>query len=315
MRVRIILFLLMICSKVYAQNEPIYSHYMFNSMSFNPAFSGNYDKLHLQSTYRMQWIGIEGAPRTLMSSIDAPIFNKMSAGLEVLQDNIGDFSNTTVYGNYAYRININESSRISFGLGLGIRMQRLGKDDISQLDPIFNNLSYNQNAFNAKAGAHYSNNKFYFSISSTELIPSANFINSTGTKNKNQSLFISSGYSLRIADEFVIYPSILYRENFKNASYFNFTNLVGYKSTLWFGLSYRQGFYLFNEYTKIDKNDFSKVIGFLFDYELNDMFRFGYNYDFSLSNNQSLGNGSHELSVSYFLNSKKSTRMLNPRYL
>lgn len=314
MRVRVLLLLLIVFSKVYAQNEPIYSHYMFNSMSFNPAFAGNYDKLHLQTSYRLQWLGIEGAPRTIMSSIDAPIFNKMSAGLEILQDNIGDFSNTSVYGNYAYRININEASRISLGLGIGIRMQRLGKDNISMLDPIFNNLNYNQNDFNAKAGIHYSNNKFYFSVSSTELLPSSNYINSE-VKNKNQSVFISSGYSLKIADEFVFYPSILYRENFKNASYFNFTSLVGYKSTLWLGLSYRQGFYLFNEYTKVNKNDFSKVIGLLFDYELNDLFRVGYNFDFNIANNQSLGNSSHELSLSYFLNSKKSTRMLNPRYL
>lgn len=299
---------------VYSQNDPIYSHYMFNSISFNPAFTGNYDKLHLQSTYRMQWLGIEGAPRTIYASVDAPVHKQMSAGLEVTQDKIGDFSTTKIYSNYAYRININDKSRVSLGLAVGMEMLQFQKNDLMNIDPIFNNTQLNNNQFNARAGVYYSNSDFYFGVSSTSLIQQENYFLNNKV-NSTRNYFITTGYLLKIADEFVIYPSILYKEDFNNASYFNFTNLFGYKSTIWAGLSYRKGFEIFTSTKNNFGNNTSEVLGVLVDYELNDLFRIGYNFDYSLSYLNQFENGSHEFSVSYFLNSKKSTRMLNPRYL
>ncbi len=314
MRKLFFLWMMLFSNTIYSQNEPVYSHYMFNSISFNPAFTGNYDKLHLQSTYRMQWLGIDGAPRTLQASVDAPIYKQMSAGIEVLQDKIGDFSNSKLYGNYAYRININDKSRVSFGLAMGLEIMQFQKTELINLDPIFNNTQLNSNRFNARAGVHYSNSNFYIGLSSTSLIQQENYF----LKNKvlsNRNYFLTTGYLLKIAEELVIYPSLLYKEDFNNASYFNFTTMFGYKSTIWAGLSVRKGFDLFTNTNNSFGNNTSEVMGILIDYELNDLFRIGYNFDYSLSYLNQIENGSHEFSISYFLNSKKSIRMLNPRYL
>lgn len=314
MRKLLFLWMMLFSNTIYSQNEPVYSHYMFNSISFNPAFTGNYDKLHLQSTYRMQWLGIDGAPRTLQASVDAPIYKQMSAGIEVLQDKIGDFSNSKLYGNYAYRININDKSRVSFGLAMGLEIMQFQKTELINLDPIFNNTQLNSNRFNARAGVHYSNSNFYIGLSSTSLIQQENYF----LKNKvlsNRNYFLTTGYLLKIAEELVIYPSLLYKEDFNNASYFNFTTMFGYKSTIWAGLSVRKGFDLFTNTNNSFGNNTSEVMGILIDYELNDLFRIGYNFDYSLSYLNQIENGSHEFSISYFLNSKKSIRMLNPRYL
>lgn len=314
MRKLLFLWMMLFSNTIYSQNEPVYSHYMFNSISFNPAFTGNYDKLHLQSTYRMQWLGIDGAPRTLQASVDARIYKQMSAGIEVLQDKIGDFSNSKLYGNYAYRININDKSRVSFGLAMGLEIMQFQKTELINLDPIFNNTQLNSNRFNARAGVHYSNSNFYIGLSSTSLIQQENYF----LKNKvlsNRNYFLTTGYLLKIAEELVIYPSMLYKEDFNNASYFNFTTMFGYKSTIWAGLSVRKGFDLFTNTNNSFGNNTSEVMGILIDYELNDLFRIGYNFDYSLSYLNQIENGSHEFSISYFLNSKKSIRMLNPRYL
>lgn len=314
MRKVVFLLLMLLSNKLYSQSDPIYSHYMFNSMSFNPAFTGNYDKLHLQTTYRMQWIGIDGAPRTLQASIDAPVYKQLSTGLEILQDKIGDFSTSKIYANVAYRIPINEKSRLSMGIAIGMEMLRFQKNEITLLDPVFNNLDLNKNKLNARTGIHYSNSDFYIGISSTQLLPTENYFNNNNA-NPSRNYFVTTGYLLRLADEIVFYPSLLYKEDFNSASYVNFTGLFGYKSTVWAGVSYRNGFELFANTKNKYGNNTSQVLGLLVDYELSDLFRVGYNFDYSLSSLNQVEQGSHEFSLSYFLNSKKSTRMLNPRYL
>ncbi len=299
---------------VYAQDEPVYSHYMFNSISFNPAYAGNKDMLHIQSTYRMQWLGIDGSPRTIQASLDAPIYKSMSAGLEVLQDKVGDFSTNKIYGSYAYRINVNSESRISFGIAGGVEMRNIERDENSINDPIYNNIVLYKNIFNARAGVYYSATNFYVGVSATSLISNENYFNSNKI-NPYRNYFLTAGYLLKLGENTVIYPSILYKDDFNKNSLVNATTLIGYKSIIWAGISYRSGFNTFSS-TKSDfDNSTSKVMGILVDFELNDKFRLGYNYDYSLSYLNNYENGSHEFSISYYLKSKKSNRMLNPRYL
>lgn len=297
-----------------AQDDPIYSHYMFNSIAFNPSYAGNKDRMHLQSTYRMQWVGIEGAPRTLLLNLDAPLFKNLSGGLDLTQDQIGDFSNTKIYGNYAYRFNINSNSRISLGLGTGIEIRQFNFKGDDNIDVAILNSNLNSNQFNVKAGAYYSTNQFYVGISSTSMLVYENIFQSN-TKTPSRNYYLTSGYTFRIADNLVLYPSTLIKSDFNKYSSFNFTNLVGYKSIIWTGLSYRNGFDFFSNFNNEFKNPTSKVIGVLFDLELNDQFRIGYNFDYSLSELSNHENGSHEFSLSYYFESKKSTKMLNPRYL
>lgn len=314
MKKAVLLFFIILSSGAFAQDEPVYSHYMFNSMSFNPAYAGNKDMLHLQSTYRMQWLGIDGAPRTIQASIDAPMYKKMSAGLEILQDKIGDFNTNKIYGSYAYRINVNAASRLSFGLAAGLEMRSIERAANAINDPIYNNIALSKNIFNAKAGIYYSNDDYYVGASVSSLIKSENYFNSN-LINPYRNYYLTAGYLIKIGENTVLYPSILYKDDFNKNSLFNATTLVGYKSIIWAGLSYRSGLSMFSSTKSEYDNVTSKVMGLLIDLELNDKFRLGYNYDYSLSYLNNYENGSHEFSVSYYLKSKKSNRMLNPRYL
>ena len=110
MRYLYLLIFLCIRMLAMAQQEPVFSHYMFNSLSFNPAYAGNKDMLSLQTAYRIQWLGIEGAPRTLLLNADMPIKNnKMALGIDAYQDRVGDFSVTKFYTSYAYKIQLNST--------------------------------------------------------------------------------------------------------------------------------------------------------------------------------------------------------------
>src|ERR1700741_3271021 len=55
-----------------SQQPSVYSQYMFNMMSVNPAYAGHIQGVSsLNLLYRRQWAGIEGAPTTASLSYDS----------------------------------------------------------------------------------------------------------------------------------------------------------------------------------------------------------------------------------------------------
>ena len=63
---KIMLFfcLLVGANNVIAQQEPMFSQYMFNLSHINPAYAGNRATNNITALFRKQWLGIEGAPTT-----------------------------------------------------------------------------------------------------------------------------------------------------------------------------------------------------------------------------------------------------------
>ena len=58
---------------VHAQQDPQYSQYMFNQMVLNPAYAGSKEALSSSLILRNQWVGLDGAPKTITFSSHAPI--------------------------------------------------------------------------------------------------------------------------------------------------------------------------------------------------------------------------------------------------
>src|SRR6218665_558866 len=84
-----------------AQQEVMYSQYMFNTLAINPSYAGSRDVLSLTALGRYQWIGVPGSPNTHSFSLDMPIKNeKMGLGLTAFNDAIGIANNTGI--NLAY---------------------------------------------------------------------------------------------------------------------------------------------------------------------------------------------------------------------
>ena len=71
-----IIFLLIVgyCWDAQAQQDPMYTQYMFNQMVLNPAYTGSKDRFTTMLLYRTQWVGFEGAPKTTTFSAHAPFF-------------------------------------------------------------------------------------------------------------------------------------------------------------------------------------------------------------------------------------------------
>ena len=75
---------------VKAQQDPMYSQYMFNHQVLNPAYAGSWGYLTSTLIYRKQWVGMNGAPETQSFSMHLPSRNdRHGFGIGFVNDQIG----------------------------------------------------------------------------------------------------------------------------------------------------------------------------------------------------------------------------------
>jgi type IX secretion system PorP/SprF family membrane protein len=164
---------LVLCSLVgHAQQDPLSSQYLFNPFMFNPAYAGFSRDLSVIASNRKQWAGFNGSPVTMTASGHLAIMeNKMGLGLSILQDNIGINKTLEVMASYAYHVNLNTSSRLSFGLQAGVVSYKSDFNEliIIQGDPKFQN-KLSALAPSIGAGIIYSSDKFFLSFSVPKLL-------------------------------------------------------------------------------------------------------------------------------------------------
>src|SRR6186713_308497 len=73
-----------------AQQQPLFTQYMFNGLVLNPAYTGSHESMTLTASGRRQWAGISGAPQTEVLSMHTPLgFSRSAAGGILMHDNIG----------------------------------------------------------------------------------------------------------------------------------------------------------------------------------------------------------------------------------
>lgn len=99
-----------------AQNEGQYTHFMFNRLSYNPAYAGSSGAISFTLLYNNQWLGLKlqspvpgvkagTTPVNYLFSFDMPVnFLHGGIGLIFNSQNIGYHNNTTIDIDYAFRM-------------------------------------------------------------------------------------------------------------------------------------------------------------------------------------------------------------------
>ncbi len=294
-----------ISSKVQAQQEAMYTQYMFNTMAINPAYAGSRNVTSATALYRNQWVGIQGAPETITLSIDGATNNKkVGLGLQVFNDKIGITNTTGAFGSYAYRIRLNRGT-LSFGLQAGASQYKADFQSVSLSSLSSNDVAFGENInkvlINFGAGIYYSTDRFYMGLSSPQILN--NKLSDFKVQNTNVysgqalHLFFSTGYVFPLGDVLKFKPSVLVK-GVKGAPIEADLN-----ATLWindliaFGLQYR---------TEAD-------MAAMMELQASPQLRIGYSYDRSLTKLVQYNSGSHEIMLRYEFGYKKG-KILSPRY-
>jgi type IX secretion system PorP/SprF family membrane protein len=288
-----------------AQQDAIYSQYMFNPFAINPAYAGSRDAVNIVVVNRSQWVGLDGAPNTQTISGHVPMNNNNIAwGFNISRDKLGPTSNLLAAGTAAYQLRLYQGT-LTFGLRGGIYNSVVDHGQLSfrEDDDILDNkerLSGIVPTFDF--GLYYYTERFYAGLSSNH-ITKHRFNYSTLPDNQAYFLrrhtFLAAGYVFEVNRDILLKPSVLLKHG--GGSAFNVDVNVNalFKELFWLGIGLRN----------------LSSLNFLVDFNVTDYLRVGYSYDMTLNKLKSYSYGSHEIIIGFDFNLKKSSNILSPRYL
>ncbi len=286
-----------------AQQEAMYTQYMFNGLALNPAYAGSHESLSATLLFRDQWTGLPGAPSTQTFSIHSPIRNaKIALGLQVIHDKIAIFNQYGVNGSYAYRI-FTDKGTISLGMQLGFTsynadLSALGPQDPT--DPVFQG-DVNKVMPNFGAGIYYYTDKFYLGLSAPQLVTNSlteDVIEIDTDARQERHYFLTAGYMFELSHNVKLKPNILIKAVEGAPIQMDLNANFLFSEVLWLGVSWRS------------LSDFNGLV----EIQLTDQLLLGYSYDFATTTDLSrINSGSHELMLNYRFRYAKN-KVITPRY-
>ncbi|MCM1153396.1 MAG: type IX secretion system membrane protein PorP/SprF [Muribaculum sp.] len=294
----------MIATPAAAQNDVLLSQYWAVPSFYNPAYSGQTDFLRIRGDARLQWLGIENAPKSFLAVADSPLkFGKKKIGLGVnaAAESLGLFSNMgfNIQASYKFRLFKGE---FSVGIQGGYYNSKFkgsevfipdGDDYHEGNDTSLPSQDVTGNAFDVSAGISYSHKYFNIGISGLHLLNPKVKLNVEGNENSEsaefetelpRALYFTADGNIPLKNTlFELQPSIMVATDF-SAFNADITMRARYNKFLSFGLAYR----------------WDDAVSVMIGAEFKNFF-LGYAYDYPTSAIAKASSGSHELVVGYQL--------------
>ncbi len=293
------LILLAVCPKqVKSQQDPVYTQYLNNLLSIQPAYAGISGVLSISALSRAQWVGWEGAPNSNTFTIHFPMksFN-VGLGLSIVNDKWGPILQNGVYVDYAYRLVLRPRQFLALGIKAGFtpyhaRFRDLELND--QIDPSFaQNVDFKMLP-NVGFGALWHSDIFFLGFSIPKLFKN-NIVDDSDKKVYREVLhmYAMGGYVFPLSDKVKIKPTFLFRWSEQTPSYTDMAANILLYERVWFGITYRL------------KNSYALSFQFI----VNPQLRFGYSFDLTTFHENMVNSGTHEFTINYeFQNSRRNRR-------
>ena len=286
-----------------SQQDPVYTQYMNNLLTIQPAYAGISGALNVTGISRAQWVGFEGAPNTNTLTINGPLrrFN-VGLGLSIINDKWGPIRQNGVYVDYAYRVMLRRDQYLSFGIKGGFNIYQAYLTDLVINDPNDPVFAYDVNFKflpNMGLGIMWHSDRFFLGVSAPKILK--NRIQSQNTENVYREVlhfYGMGGYVFFLNDIIKFKPTVLYRWAERTPSFVDFSGNFLLYDRVWIGATYRMQ----NSY------------GLIFQFNVNTQLKFGYSYDMTTFHPTQVNSGTHEFLISYdFINSRRG-RQVVPRY-
>ena len=297
----LVVFTALLTINIQAQQDPQYTQYMYNTMSVNAAYAGQRDVLSATALYRTQWVGIDGAPKTITFGIHSPLKNeRLGLGLNIVSDQLGPAEETSIDANFSYTIPVNASGdlELSFGIkaGLHILDTDWSKGLFQNPDRLFNE---NINLISPTLGAalYLHSDRWYLGLSAPNMFTTEHyddFQESIATERLHY--FLIGGYVFDLSENTKLKPAFLVKgvSGAPLIADLSVNALFNDKFTL--GLAYRWD------------DSVSGLVGF----QITPGLFAGYAYDATTTALNNYNSGTHEIMLRFELEQLKT--MISPRF-
>ncbi|MDA3929179.1 MAG: type IX secretion system membrane protein PorP/SprF [Prolixibacteraceae bacterium] len=280
-----------------AQQEPIYSQYMNNMMSINPAYTGTRGVGSASLISRKQWLGIKNSPFTTALSICLPVDSlHMGGGLDFIYDNTGPVSHTGIFVDYAYRIRATQNTQISFGLKAGFNYLQSYLSSLDRYHLIDEKITdygdYSNFMPNFGVGMFWFNDQFYAGISVPRLLENKynnEYVSTAEVSAEERHYFLHGAYLFDLAPNIIFKPALTTILVAGAPVTADFDLSMMFYDAFWLGAKYR----------------ISDAAGAYFQVQVENL-KIGFSYDYSLTRLGDFNVGSFEIMLRYDFKSKAS---------
>ena len=317
----------------FGQQMPQFSQYQRNQQLFNPGAAGMYDFFDITLGGRMQWLGFDNAPMTTylyasttltkkpkvrynpaLRTSNGPIRNpevktgklKHGVGGMLMVDQYGAFRQLKGALTYALHIPLSDEFNMSFGANVGMSNRAFLQDRAQTLNMMDPSMGYTDDTYDAYAnnastntldlgaGLYFYSKKFFGGIAAEQLSRDAVSFGGSQLANFDPNIHynVTMGYKFMLNDNLSLQPSVLAKFMPPTPVSLEASLQLEYKEWLWFALSYRQGLGGFNN---------TDAVIAMAGLNISERFKFGYSFDYSISEFNQYSSGGHELMLGLML--------------
>jgi type IX secretion system PorP/SprF family membrane protein len=283
----------------HAQQDAQFSNYMYNTLSFNPAYAGSRGTTSIYLSQRSQWVGLEGAPKTNSLSYHSPIgSSKLGIGLSFMNDEIGPVEENLISLDMSYTIKTSYDYKLAFGLRASAHMLNVDFNQLNIFNPgdvLAQNNINNRISPNFGFGVFWYSDKSYVGFSIPNLLQTKHINKNLGASVSSISkerlhYHFTAGYVFDLSQDVLFKPALL-------------TKFVS-GSPLQLDVS--ANFQMYEKFTLGAAYRLDAAVSFLGGFQLNNNWFLGYGYDFDTNKLSTYNSGSHEVFLRYeiFRNNK-----------
>lgn len=286
-----------------AQNDIQQTNYMFNELSYNPAYAGATGTIRATLLGRKQWVGFDGSPFTQTLAFDAATKRLGSWGFLAINDVLGFQRFVHAKALYSYSVHFSEKTTWTAGLGGGIIYSSLDgtsleyqNKEIPDPEGIFDMQRDIRPTFDA--GMQFLHNNLSLGLSITHVQQS---LRSATLADNPQHFYFYGQYKWNLNTNLYAVPTIWVKHG-SNKTQADANMNFYINQRFWLGATYR----------------INEAAAFLAGIILKEQWYIGYSYDFPISDLTGYNWGSHEIFISFRLKPAapqsgfyQSTRLFN----
>jgi type IX secretion system PorP/SprF family membrane protein len=294
-------------SDIKAQQDPHYSQFMYNKLTYNAGYAGATDgKICVTLLNRQQWMGFGGgqtatglqrgdAPSNLVGSINAAIGSRFGIGATIVKDELGFETMLMPRLTLAYRQPMGDDGVLAGGVGVGSMQRTLDGAKLKALDPNdpkIPNAAVSGTAIDLDFGLYYTKTNlagiiddFYAGVSATHLNQNTitySWDNNTSTVNSKMHYYLTAGGTYQLGGNLALQPNIIVKKDPAKIQT-DLNCFLVMNQNIRGGLTWRP------------MDAAVLLVGYEFPFGLN----VGYSYDITTSRIINYSSGSHEIMIRY----------------